>query len=39
MVEPDSIATSIRAGMAVTHLEVTGDGASTSSSTPPWASA
>jgi len=27
MVEPDSIATSIRAGLAVTHLEVTGDGA------------
>jgi acid stress-induced BolA-like protein IbaG/YrbA len=27
MVEPGSIATSIRAGLAVTHLEVTGDGA------------
>ena len=27
MVEPASIATSIRAGLAVTHLEVTGDGA------------
>jgi len=27
MVEPSSIATSIRAGIACTHLEVTGDGA------------
>ena len=27
MVEPSSIASSIRAGLACTHLEVTGDGA------------
>ena len=27
MVEPSSIEASIRAGLAVTHLEVTGDGA------------
>ena len=27
MVEPDSIEQSIRAGLACTHLEVTGDGA------------
>ena len=27
MVEPSSIATSIRAGLECTHLEVTGDGA------------
>lgn len=27
MVEPDSIEQSIRAGMSVTHVEVTGDGA------------
>ena len=27
MVEPSSIETSIRAGLACTHLEVTGDGA------------
>ena len=27
MVEPSSIAASIRAGLACTHLEVTGDGA------------
>ena len=27
MVEPSSIASSIRAGLAVTHVQVTGDGA------------